>query len=454
MNPIIKGMRDLTNRKPWADWTLKEQDNRLKFLFVATLGCIGDLAWRVQREGHQVRYWIDAKEQQDVCDGFVPKVKGSWKDQIEWADVIVFDDEKFGKDADKLRKAGKLVVGGSTYTDKLELDRDFGQDEMDAAGIKTVHREKFDDYGAAIAYVKKNPARYVLKPSGEVQDVKELLYVGKEDDGSDTVEVLQRYKKSWGSKIKEFVLQDFVAGVEVAIGAFFNGTEFVTPLNINFEHKKMFPGDLGPSTGEMGTTMFCPDSSPIFDATLKRMGTRLARASYVGYIDINCIVNETGIYPLEFTSRFGYPHISIWMEGIKNPYGEMLHELASGSLRELKTKDEFLIGVVIAVPPFPFPNPDTWDKFTKGSTAQFEVDPEKVDWIHLGEMKLVNDEWMLAGEQGYALIITASGESMREARKKVYARVEKVKIPNMFYRNDIGERWTKDIDRLTIWGYL
>jgi len=36
--------------------------------------------------------------------------------------------------------------------------------------------------------------------------------------------------------------------VEVAVGDFFNGTEFIEPINVNFEHKKLFPGNLGPST--------------------------------------------------------------------------------------------------------------------------------------------------------------------------------------------------------------
>ena len=53
-----------------------------------------------------------------------------------------------------------------------------------------------------------------------------------------------------------------------------------------------------------------------------------AQERYVGYIDVNCIVNANGIYPLEFTARFGYPTISIQQEGLLTPIGELLHKLA------------------------------------------------------------------------------------------------------------------------------
>ncbi|MFH0868620.1 MAG: hypothetical protein V1839_00155, partial [archaeon] len=64
---------------------------KLKFLFVSYEALIGDLAWEVQKEGHDVKYYIQEKSQRDVCDGFVNKCD-NWQDEINWADVIVFDD--------------------------------------------------------------------------------------------------------------------------------------------------------------------------------------------------------------------------------------------------------------------------------------------------------------------------------------------------------------------------
>ncbi|MCX6776986.1 MAG: hypothetical protein NTY73_03405 [Candidatus Micrarchaeota archaeon] len=42
------------------------------------------------------------------------------KEFKDWDDVIFFDDVGFGQIAEDLRKDGKLVVGGSKYTDSLE----------------------------------------------------------------------------------------------------------------------------------------------------------------------------------------------------------------------------------------------------------------------------------------------------------------------------------------------
>jgi phosphoribosylamine--glycine ligase len=53
------------------------------------------------------------------------------------------------------------------------------------------------------------------------------------------------------------------------------------------------------------------------------MEPKLAEEGYVGHIDVNCIVNHHGIYPLEFTS-LGYPTISIQQAGMITPIGQFL----------------------------------------------------------------------------------------------------------------------------------
>jgi len=409
------------------------------------------VAWQIKKEGHEVRVFVEREDDSDVYDGLLDKVD-SWLDNVDWADVIVFDDTGFGEVAEKLRKKGKLIVGGSIYTDKLEEDREFGQQELLKVGVSTLKTEHFYDFDEAIAFLKHNPGRYVFKPCGNVASAdKDLLFIGTEDDGLDLIEVLEHNKKAWSKKIKLFQLQKFATGVEIAVGAFFNGKDFIYPININFEHKRLFPGDIGPLTGEMGTSMYFDDANhPVFQQTLYKMKETLAKSGYVGYIDINCIANSKGIYPLEFTSRFGYPCISIQMEGILTPMGEFLYKLAKGESFELKTKKGFQVGVVVAVPPFPFDDKRTNATY-KDSSIIFKK--SNLDGIHLGDVKIVDNDWHIAGDSGYALVVTGSGSTMEEARKTVYNRINNVILMNMIYRTDIGTRWAEDSDRLQTWGF-
>jgi phosphoribosylamine--glycine ligase len=423
----------------------------VKFLFVSPEALSVDLAHVMREEGNDVKFFVQSATEKDVGDGFVEKVD-SWEDQVDWADVIVFDDIGFGKTAEKLRAEGKKVIGGSAYTDRLENEREFGQQELAKAGVSVLPNWNFSDFEEAIKFVQSNPGRYVIKPSGKAQNEKELLFVGQEEDGNDVINVLAHYKKNWSNKIKIFQIQQFSSGVEVAAGAFFNGKEFIKPVNINFEHKRLFPGNIGPSTGEMGTLMLWTQRSRIFELTLEKMKGDLASSGYVGYIDVNCIANGTGIYPLEFTSRFGYPTISIHMEGITSKWGKFLHSLAKGENVELNTKKGFQVGVVIAVPPFPFNDDRTFRKFSEDATILFKT--QNLDGIHLGEVKMEGNDWRIAGRSGYSLVITGSGSTTEEARAQAYRRVANIMIPNMFYRTDIGSGWVRDSDLLLSYGYL
>ena len=441
----------MTNQQNGKQKNGNGKKNSYKFLFVSLESLSGDLAWQIKKEGHDVKIYVKNLNDADVYDGFLDKVS-DWKSHIDWADVVVFDDTDFGSYADELRKKGKLVVGGSVYTDKLEENREFGQEEMKRLGMLTLPHWDFDDYDSALKFITENPGRYVYKPSGSIlSDLKTILFIGSEEDGKVLHEILAHNKKFLEKKIKRFQLQKFASGVEVAAGAFFNGNNFIYPINVNFEHKRMFPGNIGPLTGEMGTLMYWSSPNTIFKTTLEKMRGDLEKAKYVGYVDINCIANARGIYPLEFTCRFGYPTISVQMEGIASEMGEFLHAMATGEQYELKTKKGFQIGVVCAVPPYPYDDPSVMNVY-RDSSILFKK--PATDGMHLGDVKFVDSDWRLAGNSGYALVVTGSGTTVEDARKQTYARIDNIMLQNMFYRTDIGLGWSEDSDRLQTWGYL
>ena len=432
---------------------ITETKQPLKFLFVSLESLSGDLAWSVSKEGHEVKVYIKAKSDGDVYNGFINKVE-RWEDHVEWADVIVFDDVEFGEQAEKLRKKGKLVVGGSVYTDRLEIDREFGQAELKKYGVNLLPSWNYSNYDEVIEFIKENPSRYVFKPSGNTPSSgKGLLFIGEEEDGKDLLEILDQNKKVWQKKAPVFQLQKYVTGVEVAVGAFFNGHDFIKPINVNFEHKRIFPGDIGPLSGEMGTLMFWSEPNYLFNATLGKMLPALKESGYIGYIDINCIVNGRGIYPLEWTCRFGYPTIQIQSEGITLPAGEWLYKLASGEDFELKTKKGFQIGIRILVPTY-------FAKSNDKETVEMYRDlpvlfkKQNMDGIHIEDIKLDEGVWRIAGESGVLMVVTGSGTTVEETQKQVYSRVGNIMVQNMFYRTDIGAKWPTDSDKLHTWGYL
>ena len=447
-----------------------------RFLFCSLdAALISDVAWQVHREGHDVKYYIEAERDREIADGFVPKTD-DWRAEVDWADVIVFDDIWVGSEvgtgaiARELRADGHAVVGGTPNTDRLEEDRGYAMDVLEENGVNTTESRVFDDFDTAIEFVREHPHPYVIKPLGEVQNVKRLLYVGREDDGGDVINVLRAYEKAWGHRMKGFQLQRKVEGVEIAVCGFFNGTEFIAPINLNFEHKRLFPGNIGPQTGEMGTSMFWTGRNQLFEWTLGRLEGWLASEGYVGSIDLNCIVNEWGIYPLEFTPRFGYPTITLQEESFESPTGRFFYDLARGEDPDLDVHRGYQVGVRVVLPPFPFDDEKTYDESSRNAAVVFETDSREgspaggasrtssgdpPDGVHIEDAKNVDCQWRAAGDNGMPLVVTGKGETMRAARTQAYGRIDRIVIPNMYYRDDVGERWISgEGDRLQSWGYL
>ena len=423
-----------------------------RFLFVSNEGLCSELARQTVLQGGEAKLYIAKESVRDVADGFVPKAD-DWRRELTWADVVVFDDTQgMGQLTAELRSSGKRVVGGTPYTDRLEDDRAFGQSELARHGMALVPQMDFRTVDEGIRFVLENPGCYVAKPGGSAQNLKRLLYVGEDLDGRDVVHMLEAYRTIWRHLLEGVHLQRRMCGVEVAIGAFFNGEHFIEPVTVNFEHKRFFPGNLGPMTGEMGTTMFWASCPELFRRTIARFEPDLRRERYVGYFDLNCIVNAEGIWPLELTTRFGFPTIDVQLEGLETTAPALLSGLAAGTLTSLDARAGTQIGVRLRLPPYPYRDPDMLATFGQGVELRF-IDGD-LTGVRIEDTKCVDGRWLAAGDVGAPLVVTASGPTIREARDLVYRRILRARIPNVYYRNDIGHAFEADLDALTRWGYL
>ena len=54
---------------------MNNQFHLKKFLFVSFISLSGDLAWKVKKEGHEVKVYIESKDDSDVYDSMLDKVE-------------------------------------------------------------------------------------------------------------------------------------------------------------------------------------------------------------------------------------------------------------------------------------------------------------------------------------------------------------------------------------------
>ncbi|HAT73591.1 MAG: Phosphoribosylamine/glycine ligase [Candidatus Moranbacteria bacterium GW2011_GWF2_36_839] len=434
----------------------------MNILFISKDLSGADLAYRLKKEGHSVRLFIEDKTQNHNFEGLVEKTK-DWKNDLGWVGkngLIVFDSSGYGKIQDELRKKGYAVVGGSEFADRLEHDRQYGQKIISVCGMKIIPSINFSCTKSAIKFVEENEGPWVVKQNGHINTG--FNYVGQLKDGKDVISVLKNYNRNNKKECISIDLQKKIIGVEIGVARYFNGNDWVGPIEINLEHKSLFNGDLGPKTYEMGTLIWYEENekNKLFRKTLAKMKPYLKSIKFKGDIDINCIVTQDEIFPLEITPRFGWPSTHLHEEIHLSPWGDFLKAIAKGKHYDLKYKKGYGIVVLLSTPPFPYIvrtkkyYPEGMDIFFKK-----ELSEEEMEQIHFEEVSLRKNkketQFYISSKTGFALHVTGMGKTVEEARKNTYGLIENIVIPKMFYRTDIGLKFVeRDQKKLEEWGLI
>jgi phosphoribosylamine---glycine ligase len=233
---------------------------------------------------------------------------------------------------------------------------------------------------------------------------------------------------------------DFVEGIEMGVGAYFNGDKFLKPSCLDWEHKRFFPGDLGELTGEMGTVVTYDRTATFHQQTLGRVEALLRQGKYCGYINLNTIVNDDGIWPLEFTCRFGYPGYAILDSLQEIAWGDLFRGMIDRSRDTFDTRAGFSVGIVMTTPPFPYSLPEVDEPIGLPILFDEDLTEEDLEHLHYGEVALAQDQLVTSGANGWTMVVTGVGATIQDAQHRANSLAARVFIPRARYRRDIGER--------------
>lgn len=415
----------------------------MRFLGIGDFCDLGALYMRLIAEGNEVKVYISDPFAQGTMAGLVEHCE-NWKIELPWIKaagdrgIILFENvaASRGELQDELRRRGFQVIGGSAYGDRLETDRAYAQEVLGQIGMKTCPLHAFCSVMEGIKHIKAHPQRYVLKFNGSNSAEN---YVGAMDSGADVRAILEAKASQGNQDTVSFILMDYVIGVEMGVGAYFNGEDFIGAPCLDWEHKRFFPGDLGEITGEMGTVATFDRSRDFFHRTLERMGPLLRQAGYCGYINLNTIVNEEGIWPLEFTCRFGYPGFAVLGPLQQTGWGDLFYAMVS-KRGEVKMHPGFSVGIVLTTPPFPYDRKTTKEAVGMPVFFQPDLTPSEQENLYYGEVGLRSGQLVTSGQYGWTMVATGTGRTIDEAQKRACTLADKVIVANVRFRRDIGHR--------------
>jgi phosphoribosylamine--glycine ligase len=391
------------------------------------------LAWKMASEGHDVSAVVAEDRYAEALSGLIRVMPGSEVYSAAKYDLVVLDTSGMGDIADQARTETP-TIGGSSLADKLEEDRIYGLDFMQRCGLQVATWEAFDNPADAIRFIKKRNTRLVFKPVGEQSD-KSTTYVARSaEDMLDYFDVLFRT-----AKVKEFILQEYVAGPEVSLEVYINETGWYA-LNATLETKKLMNGDLGPNTGCSGSLCWMIErENVLFQKGLKKCIEPLQEMGYVGPLDLNTIVNDSGVWALEFTPRFGYDATALLTRLLPVSFGDFLHAIASGTtVPDLSPKHSFCASARLSIPPYPADQLPA--KCYRAGIPINGLTEKNLDRFFVYDCRKrseESDDLETAGLCGWIGSPLSVGETIGAAFEGVDSMLKEVRVPDGQYRTDV-----------------
>ncbi|GIM31751.1 phosphoribosylamine--glycine ligase [Paraclostridium bifermentans] len=336
---------------------------------------------------------------------------------------------------DKFEKENLKIFGPNKKCSMLEGSKAFSKEFMSKHDIPTAKYKEYRSLDEAISEIDSFGYPVVIKADGLAAG-KGVVIAKDKEEGIKALKEMMSDKK-FGIAGEKIVIEEFLKGIETSILAFVDNNTIV-PMESAKDHKKVYNNEEGPNTGGMGT--FSPSNiydeqlshivkKEVLDKTLK--GFKDDNLNYKGILFIGLMITEDGPKVLEYNVRFGDPETQSVLLRLETDLIEIIEAILENRLNEIHIKYDEKNAVCVMLTSGGYP-----ESYEKGKviTGLDKVD-EDIVIFHSGTKKINNK---LVTNGGRVIGISAKGNSLEEASKKVYKNIEKIKFEGMHYRTDIG----------------
>ena len=336
---------------------------------------------------------------------------------------------------DMLEAEGVKAFGPRKNAAIIEGSKAFSKEFMKRHGIPTAGYATFDEYGSARAYIEKaEDFPIVLKADGLALG-KGVIICADRDSALKALDDMM-LSKVFGGAGSTVVIEEFLTGREMTVLAFTDG-KCVRCMPASQDHKKAYDGDKGLNTGGMGA--FAP--TPVYTDDIERetlenivyptiKGLNEEGRTFKGVIYFGLMATDKGVKVIEYNARFGDPETQAVLPLLKTDLMEIVLAVTEERLDtvDIKWKGGASLTVVAASGGYP-------ENVIKGYPITLGKLSQDVILYHAGT---AYKDGALVTNGGRVFALTALGADIADARRKVYAEIDKISFKDMRYRKDIG----------------
>lgn len=338
--------------------------------------------------------------------------------------------------SDRFRQKGLKIFGPTAKGAVLEGSKVFAKNFMEKYQIPTARFNTYTDLGEALNDLSNFSLPLVVKANGLAAG-KGVLICDEYTQAEEALKDMMKNQK-FGDAGKQVVIEEFLEGTEASLLCFVAGNKLF-PMQSARDYKKAFDNDKGLNTGGMGcfspNTVFSPDvQEEIRCDVLEKTETGLKNEGidFRGVLFIGLMITKMGVSVLEYNVRLGDPETQVVLPRLESDLVEMIEKTIDGTLKtnDLQWSKKACVTVIAASGGYP-------GTYQKGKPISGIDQTDDSTMIFHAGTKVQENQIVTSG--GRVLAVTALGESIAQARNRVYHNIKKINFEGMFYRRDIAK---------------